>query len=84
MNLVVKYRTWLLGVNCRSMQREKHMFQNRKGTYNNQRKQTQKRKDAEHDTQYCLWYFKLELSDDQSTIVCVDPCTLTITSSTSN
>ena len=54
MNLVVMYRTWPLGVNCRSMQREKHMFQNRKGTYNNQRKQTQKRKDAEHDTQYCL------------------------------
>jgi hypothetical protein len=75
MNLVVKYRTWPLGVNCRSMQREKHMFQNRKGTYNNQRKQTQKSKDAEHDTQYCLWCLSWipSLIDNQSTIMCIDP-----------
>jgi hypothetical protein len=51
------------------------MFQNRKGTYNNQRKQTQKSKDAEHDTQYCLWCLSWipSLIDDQSTIMCIDP-----------
>jgi hypothetical protein len=57
MNLVVKYRTWPLGVNCRSMQREKHMFKNRKGTYINQRKQTQKNKKAKHENIYINYLY---------------------------